>query len=293
MQQLSIILLNYNKSQLTLNCLESLYSHYAKEFEKGLFEVIVVDNSSQHEELALLTDKIKLKKYKDLKMIKNNQNQGFSKGCNTGAKKASGKYLLFLNNDTVVEDKGIIGMAEYMETNSYVSILGGQLKKFNGENQPSTGKFYTLFNTFLLLAGMQKFGVTDKNPKIISEVDWVKGALLMMKKDVFDKLGGFDEKIFMYTEDMELCYRAKKAGFKTFFYPDVTIVHEDYGSSDRSFAIVQIYKGLLYFYKKHRSHFEYSLVKMMLYLKAGIAIGVGVVTGDKYLTTTFRKAIEF
>lgn len=291
--QLSIVLLNYNKSHLTVNCLESLYSQYGKEFEDSIFEAIVVDNASEKDEREVLSEKIKLNKYRNLKLVQNNQNAGFSKGCNIGAASAMGKYLLFLNNDTVVKDRGIIGMAEYMEKNSDVSILGGQLKNHNGEKQSSTGKFYTLFNTFLLLAGMQRFGVIDKSPEKISEVDWVKGALLMIRKDVFEKLAGFDEKIFMYMEDMELCYRAKKAGFKTYFYPDVTIIHQDQGSSDRAFAVIQIYKGLLYFYKKHRSLSEYTLVKLMLYLKAGFAIIIGSITGNKYLTSTFRKAIQY
>jgi len=291
--QLSIVTLNHNKSQLTLNCLESLYSQYDKEFDKNDFEIIVVDNASDKSELNNLSGKIKNKQFNNLKFIKNDVNAGFSKGCNIGAKSARGKYLLFLNNDTIVKDNGIISMLEYMKKNPVVSILGGQLRSPNGIRQSSADHFYTLFRTFLLLAGMQKFGVLDKSPENISEVDWVKGALLMIKKDVFENLGGFDEKIFMYTEDMELCYRAKKAGFRTFFFPKITIIHVDQGSSSRSFAIIQIYKGLLYFYKKHKSPVEYAIVKLMLYIKAGVSILIGELTGNKYLTTTFRKAIQF
>ena len=290
---LSIILLNYNKSDLTLQCLKSLYNQCGKEFEESIFEAIVVDNASDIEDLKNLTEKITMQKYKNLKVIKNSENTGFSKGCNVGAKKAVGKYLLFLNNDTVVKDKGITGMMEYMEKNSDTSILGGQLKSTIEEKQPSTGKFYTLFNAFLFLVGMQRIGIVDKSPETISEVDWVKGALLMIRKDVFERLSGFDEKIFMYMEDMELCYRAKRLGYKTFFYPNITIIHQDQGSSNRTFAIVQIYKGLLYFYKKHKSPMEYVIVKAMLYTKAFLAIIIGFLTGNKYLTTTFRKAIQF
>jgi len=291
--KLSIIVLNYKKPDLTMNCLTSLFKQFGKEFSEDIFEVIIVDNASGDESVRVLKEAIQTKKYKNIKLIVNSENSGFSKGCNLGAKDATGKYILFLNNDTTVKDKGILKMTEYMKINPEVSILGGQLKKPNGENQPSAGKFYSLFNTFLLLIGMQKFGISDKNPKNISEVDWVKGALFMIRKDIFEKLSGFDEKIFMYTEDMEFCYRAKKQGFKTYFYPDVSIIHEDQGSSSRSFAIVQIYKGLLYFYKKHKSFLEYSIVKTMLYVKAVTAIGIGSLTGNKYLITTFRKAMQF
>jgi GT2 family glycosyltransferase len=290
---LSIITINYKNSPLTIECLKSLYKYHGKNFKENIAELIIVDNSSEDKSFGEIDSEIKKNGYKNIKIIRNAENVGFSKGCNQGASKALGKYLLFLNNDTLVEDNGIMRMVEYMEKNEDVAILGGQLKNPNGEKQASTGKFYTLFNTFLLLISMQRFGVTDKNPTTISEVDWVKGALLMIRKNIFEKLAGFDERIFMYTEDMELCYRAKLLGYKTYFYPDVNVIHQDLGSSNRSFAVVQIYKGVLYFFKKHRSNLELSLVKIMLYTKAVVAIMIGILTGNKYLTTTFRKAIQF
>ncbi|HUQ85026.1 MAG TPA: glycosyltransferase family 2 protein [Candidatus Limnocylindrales bacterium] len=290
---LSIISINYKKSHLTINCIDSLYKLYNDDFEKNKFELIIVENGSEDDSLDFINIKIAKDSIKNIKVINNKKNEGFAKGCNIGAKEAKGKYLLFLNNDTTVMDKGIVRMVEYMDKNIDVSILGGQLTNVNGEKQSSAGKFYTLFNTFLLLLGMQKFGLIDKSFNKVTEVDWVKGAMFMMRKDVFDKLSGFDEKIFMYIEDMELCYRAKKAGFRTFFYPDVSVIHQDQGSSSRSFAVANIYKGLLYFYKKHRSNMEYILVKAMLYVKAYVAITIGYITRNKYLTTTFRQAIQF
>ena len=291
--QLSIILLNYNKSYLTLVCLESLYAQYHKKFEEGSFEVIVVDNGSQTDELRKLSEGIKMNKYKSIKLVRNNNNLGFSKGCNIGAKSAGGDLYLFLNNDTIVNEKGIVDMTEYLIKHQEVGILGGQLKNLNGSDQPSVGKFYNLFYALIYLLGMQKHGLIDKNPSVVSEVDWVKGGFLMVRKNVFDKLSGFDEEIFMYTEDMEFCYRAKQAGFKTFFYPNTSIFHREHGSTNRSFAIIHIYKGILYFYKKHKSEFEYKIVKGLLITKAWIAIITGTVTRNNYLTSTYKRAIQF
>src|SRR5205807_1922254 len=127
----------------------------------------------------------------------------------------------------------------------------------------------------------------------ISKVDWVKGALLMIRRDVFEKLGGFDEKIFMYMEDMELCYRAHLAGYTISFYPDVDIRHKDQGSSNRTFAIVNIYKSLLYFYSKHKSKKEYDLLKALLLLKGYIAIMIGLLIGNKNLMERYQKAMQF
>ena len=92
---------------------------------------------------------------------------------------------------------------------------------------------------------------------------------------------------------MELCYRAKLAGYQTFFYPYVNVFHAEQGSSSRTFAIIYIYKGLLYYYKKHKNFLEYSLIKTLLFLKAVAAIIIGNITHNSYLVKTYRQAIRF
>jgi GT2 family glycosyltransferase len=289
---LSIVSLNYKKPQLTMSCIASLYEQLSDEFEKGIIELIVVDNASGDNSVAILHEEIRKKKYKNITVIANEENAGFGRGCNLGASHAKGKNILFLNNDTVVKDKGILRMAEYMQEHQEAAILGGQLYNFDGSLQPSAGTFYTPFNAFLLLLGMQKFGFLDKSSQKITQVDWIKGAIFMIQSLVFKKLGGFDKDIFMYTEDMELCYRAKLEGYKTYFYPNVTVMHAEQGSSNRGFAIVNIYKNLLYFYKKHRSPTEYIFLKTLMRTKAGLLIGIGKIMGNKYLVETYKEAIR-
>lgn len=288
----SIILLNYKKPYLTTTCLSSLYEHLQPELNKGEVEIIVVDNNSQDDSLKILREEIKQKEYARVHLITNKENAGFGKGCNIGAQQATGEYLLFLNNDTVVKDRGIVAMADYMQHNHEVAILGGQLRNADGTLQASSGDFYTVAKVMMLLLGMQRFGLVDKSPSKISEVDWVKGGLMMVRKNVFEELGGFDEKIFMYIEDMELCYRAKKKGFKTFFYPEITVLHAEHGSANKTFAIVHIYKNLLYFYKKHRSSVELLIVKLMLMIKAIVLIGVGLLFKKTYLRRTYTQALQ-
>lgn len=289
---LSIITLNYKQAELTINYLKSLYAHFSNEFNNNSIEIIIIDNASGDGSVDLLKNYISKEKYKNIFIHKNSENSGFAKGCNYGAKHAGGKYLLFLNNDTIVQDKSILNMVNYLDQHNEITILGGALKGVNGSPQISAGKFYTPFNVLLLLLGFQKFGLTDKNPAKISEVDWVKGALFMIKKEIFEKLGGFDKNIFMYAEDMELCYRAKKAGLKTFFYPYTNITHKDQGSSNRTFAIINIYKNLLYFYKKHRKPFEYLFIKLLLTVKAIILINYGKIFNDSYLISTYEQALK-
>lgn len=290
---LSIIVLSYKKSQLTIDCIDSIFKNFKGKFEQNYFELIVVDNDSGVDTVEKIKNYIKSKNYKNVNILENHKNLGFGMGVNVGVKSANGEVLLFLNNDTVIGDSGIERMVYFMNSNSTVAILGGKLTNPDGSEQASIGKFYNILNVLWLLIGMQRFGLSDRNPVKIKEVDWVKGGLMMIRKSIFEKLGGFDENIFMYIEDMELCYRAKKHGYKTFFYPDISVIHHDQGSSSRTFAVVHIYKGMLYFFKKHKSIIEYSLVKILLITKALIAIAVGSLTKNKYLAITFRKAIKF
>lgn len=288
---LSIVTLNYRKSDLTIGCLSSLYKQFSKEFSHGELELIIVDNDSQDDSVKKIEKEIKEKKYKNVKLASYDHNSGFGAGSNFGVSLTQGKYILFLNNDTQVYDRSIFAMAEYMSKHSEIAIMGGQLQNNDKSLQHSVGVFYTPLRAMLLLLGFQKFGFVDRNPKEIAQVDWVKGALLMIESNVFKKLGGFDENIFMYVEDMELCYRAKLVGYKTYFYPFTNIFHKEQGSSNRSFAIVQIYKSLLYFYKKHRPYSEYLFLKLILQMKARMLIVLGKAIGNTYLVQTYEKAL--
>lgn len=289
---ISIITLNYKKKELTIACLTSLYEQFVQDFMQDKIELIIVDNDSQDDSVDVLNQEITNKGYKNVQVIANDTNAGFGAGCNKGAATALGEYLLFLNNDTIVKDKSIFEMAHYLATHSEASILGGQMKNFDGTLQPCAGTFYTLWPAFLLLVGGHKIGLLDKSPKQVKKVDWVKGGMMMVRKEIFKRLGGFDEKIFMYIEDMELCYRASQAGYAVYFYPTATVLHKEQGSSNKTFAIVNIYKNLLYFYKKHRSQNEYVIMKTMLVIKANLLLTIGKMTKNAYLLETYQKALE-
>ncbi len=288
--KLSIISLNYKKPELTVSSMESLWKQYKDEFENDDFEYIVVDNSSKDSSFEKLQNEVK--KYKNFHVFENETNTGFGGGNNLGVTKAKGEYLLFLNNDTEAEDKGILRMLEYIQEHNDIGILGGKMLNGNGTEQPSSGKFYTLTSVTLFLLGLQRYGVIDQNPKEIQEVDWVKGALLMIPKKLFEEVGKFDEHIFMYTEDMELCYRVKLHKLKCVFFPDIKILHKDQGSTNRTFAIVHIFKYLPYFYKKHKTKIEYLYVKMLLLTKAILLIVAGYILRKKYFVDTYSEALK-
>lgn len=282
--ELSIIVLSYNTKDLTINCLNSIVEQYKDELEKDRFEIIVVDNASSDDSLDVLR-KLKIKNFK---LIESRENLGFSKGCNLGAKNASGAYLLFLNSDTEIKDQGFLKMVEYLKKDEKVGILGGALKNQDGTAQKSAGRFYNLFNLFLMLCGLDRRLAPNK----IQKVDWVSGASLMIRKKVFEKIGGFEKELFMYFEDVELCFKAKKKGYSTYFYPEISLYHRELGSSNRTFAILNIYKGVLFFYKKHKSKLEYKIAEFMLKTKALVLKYLGKILDNKYLENTYSEALN-
>lgn len=289
--QLSLVTLNYKRKDMTVEYIENLYEVYKKEFEKGIMELIIVDNASQDDSVVFLKNEIKKKNYQNIYIIENSENAGFAKGCNFGASKAKGEFVLFLNNDITIRSKGFEEIAEYMKKDLKIAVMGGKMKNTDGSAQLSTWKFYTFGNAILMLLGFERFGMLNTSPDTVSKVDWVTGGCMMVNKAIFDKLGGFDKHFFMYMEDMELCYRAKKNGFEVYYYPDLNIIHKGQGSSNRSFAVLNIYKGLLYFYKKHMPYWQYLIVKFILKCKAIVLIVLGRLIRNSYFLSTYEKAL--
>jgi GT2 family glycosyltransferase len=137
------------------------------------------------------------------------------------------------------------------------------------------------------------WGLTRYSPKKVREVGWVSGACIMTRKDYFEQVGGFDETIFMYMEEVDLLYRAQKMGMKTFFYPKSRIIHLGSASSGgKTFPILQVYRGFLFFYKKHYSPFSTFFLRILLRLKAGLAWILGYAVNNNYLKQTYAEAFK-
>lgn len=247
------------------------------------FEIIVVDNNSHDESVEMVK-----KEFKDVLLIANKENVGFAKGCNQAAKKANGEFLLFLNSDTEIKDETLAGALKKFASNERLAVIGGFLDNTSGTTSNSYGNFLGIFSTFAMLFG-GKLHVGGKAQKQ-QYTDWVSGGCMLVKRDIFEKVKGFDEHFFMYIEDMELCYRIKQQGYAIMYYPEFSVLHKAQGSSNRAFAIEQIYKGLLHFYKKHKSLFSYQLLCIMLYSKAYSAIFIGLITRNFNLVEAYKKA---
>lgn len=288
--ELSIIILNYKTKDLTVACINSIVEQYKKELDENKFEIIVVDNNSMDESFEILSS---LKPaISNFRVYESKENLGFGKGCNLAASKATGECLLFLNSDTEIKDQGFLKMVNFISQNKNVGVLGGKLKNPDGTSQLSCGKFYSILNLFLVLLGFNKLFGLRQSPNVVKKIDWVSGACFMIRKDIFNKLKGFEKDYFMYIEDMELCFRVKKKGLLTYFYPEIMLFHKELGSGNKTFAIVNIYKGILIFYKTHKSKPEYLLAKLMLKSKALILVVLGKIVNNKYLKDTYSEALK-
>jgi GT2 family glycosyltransferase len=290
---LSIIIISYNTEKITIDCLKSIIESLKNSSLK--YEIIVVDNASKDNSVSLvkkLKSEIKNRNLK-INLIENKENIGFGPANNQAVKLAKSDYLLFLNSDIIVLNASIEKLYNFYKQNEKLfNFLGGKLLNKDGTSQPSCGPMYTLPMIFahLFLRG-DYWGLTRYSPNKIKEVDWISGACILTKKEYFEKLGGFDEKIFMYMEEIDLFYRAKKHGFKVFFYPEAQFIHlGSQSSAGRSFPILQVYQGLIYFYKKHFSKFSLFILIIMLKLKALIGFLVGKIINNQYLTQTYAKA---
>lgn len=279
----SIIIVSYNTKELLRSCLTSIYQ-YVNDSD---FEVIVVDNASSDKTVSMVKDE-----FKKVQVIESKENLGFGKACNKGAEAAKGNYVVFLNSDTSFNSDIITSMVHEFKNGQNIGVVGGILESVGKTTSQSFGKSYNLFNIFLLLTGLEKLR-TKVLLKKSMQVDWVSGGCMMVQKALFNNLKGFDEHFFMYMEDVDLCYRVKKMGYRVVVDSSVQLSHVGQGSSNRGFAIVEIYKGLLYFYKKHKNTLEYFVLKFLLTAKAITAIIFGKITKSSYLVTTYTKALEY
>lgn len=289
---LSVVIISFNTKRITQDCLESINRSLMG--TKINYEIIVVDNDSSDGSKEMLQDYSKEKQNYTI-YYQANSNLGFGRGNNLGVKMASGNYVLLLNSDTIILNQSIEKLFSfYVANEKTINFLGPKVLNPDLIAQPSVAKFFTLpvIFTSLLLKG-DYWGATRYSPNKFCQVDWISGACILTTKKIFERLGGFDKNIFMYMEEVDLLYRAKKIGLNTFFYPTAQIIHLGSASSKgKTFPILQVYKGFLFFYKKHYSFFHLIVLHAILKIKAIIAYLIGKIKGDRYLVKTYGEAFK-
>lgn len=274
---LSIIIVNYNVKDFLFQCLKSIEKASEIAFNSGFkTEVIVIDNNSNDGSVGFLKPHFKFVKFIELK-----ENSGFSRANNIGNKNSIGKYLLILNPDTILEENNLLKMLQFMEQNPDVGVAGCKVLNADGTFQLGCRRgFPTPWASFTKLFGLQKlfpgskfFAQYNQTYKSIDEtysIDAITGAYMFIRKEIFEKINGFDEDFFMYGEDIDLCLRISQNSCKIVYYHETSIIHYK-GESTRRSSMNELY----HFYNAMeiftRKHYSSSLLFLFL-LKLGINI---------------------
>ena len=268
--QVSVIIVNWNTKDLLRDCLGSIYANT----HSVPFEVIVVDNNSKD----LSVDMVK-RDFPEVILVENDKNCGFAKANNIGASKASGRYLLLLNSDTLIMDKCIKRMVECFEQDKSVGIVGAQLVRPNGRYQRSFFEFPSLkselkkafFVHYISRGRVKPKLINSSNFDTLREVEQIPGTAMMIDRDFFRKLEGFDESYFMYAEDADLCFRARLFGKKVVLCAEAHVVH--YGSKSTEQWPDRLLKCKIrnynLFFRRHYplfKYFSFGIIHLIEYL---------------------------
>ena len=287
MPTVSILILTYNSSRFVDSLLSSVEKKLGINIEDGSIEIVVVDNNSTDDTVDVIR---KHSLHKKIRLFENDKNLGYAAGINFASKKAKGEFLVIINPDSILEESDFTKAIEYFDDNK-IGICGFRINDYNDQPESNAGKFYNILTFALFSIGLENAFEIRYSPSNSGKVDYVSGGFMMIRRDLFEKLSGFDEKYFMYVEDMDICFRARKSGYKILFSPVVILKHKGQGSSNRTFAIVNIYKGLSIFYKLHGAFLQYIYVRLLLMVKAYLIIVMGMIMNKPRLSATYKEAV--
>jgi hypothetical protein len=254
---LSIIIVNYNVKEFLQNLLHSI----DKAAQNITHEIIIVDNASDDGSIEFLQQK-----FPKVKLIINKENLGFGKANNIGMKVARGRYFLLLNPDTLLSENLLQEMTTFLDKTIEAGMAGCKILNPDGTLQLACRRsFPGPWTSFCKVTGLSTlfpkrkifahYNLTYLDENQTYEVDAISGSFMMMRKEVYEKTGGFDEDFFMYGEDLDLCYRIQKEGYKVFYVHSAQIIHYKGESTKRSSIddTKLFYDAMHLFVKKHFS----------------------------------------
>lgn len=277
MADVSAVVVNYKAGRVIGDCLKSLRS-------EGVADIVVADNSPSPDAQSVVGDLAE--------WFPTGGNYGLGGGTNRGASRTTGEYLLCVNPDVTVEPGAVKAMVDVLDGDPGVAIVGPLLENPDGTVYPSPRVFPGLLDSI----GHAVIGlVKPDNPftrryKLIdidhgvssADVDWVSGACFLMRRSAWDALGGFDESYFMYAEDMDLCWRAKQAGWRVAFEPSARVVHiQGHSTAQAAYRmIVQHHRSLWKFTHRTTTGWQRALLPVVA---VGLAVRAAAACGQRAL----------
>ncbi|MBO9694379.1 glycosyltransferase family 2 protein [Chryseobacterium sp.] len=267
--KLSVIIVNYNVTQLLRSCLLSLQKY----IQETQYEVIVIDNASTDTSWQNL-----IPEFPNVHFISSGTNGGFSKANNQAIQTAKGEYILLLNPDTEFEGFYMKELLDFADAQPLFGCLGVRMHDAEGKFLPESKRsvpdmvnsFEKLFTSFKKNSSKSYYR-NDIGENAVAEVEVITGAFLLAKKDVYEKIGGLDEAYFMYGEDIDLCYTFLRNGYKNFYYGEASILHHKGESTVKDEVYLKRFYGAMQifidkYYKKSKP-VQYSFLKAGLKLR--------------------------
>lgn len=280
--KVSIIIVNYKVEKELLACIDSII----KSQSSISYEIIVVDNS----EKKIIEKKIK-EKFPNVRYFSNAKNNGYGGGNNLGARNANGNYLLFLNPDTIVLSGAIDCLLKFIEKKNSVGLVAPLLLNADRYAYQQGSRDLNFITGFVTLSFINKlfplnpisknYFLMNWNRNTIKEVDVVPGTCFLIQKKIFNKIGGFDEKFFLYFEEFDLCRRVKKIGYKIFINPESKVIHFREASTKKRGDMKKIFSdSRFYYFKKHFGLLPALTINIICAIsKTHIILGLTLVLG--------------
>ena len=302
--KISVVIVSWNTKDVTDKCLVSMKRAVEKAKDIADTEVIVVENDSEDGTPEMITEK-----YPWVKLKPSGSDLGYGKGNNYGYKRCNPKsdYLLLLNNDAYVNENTLVKSVQYMQSHPECDVFGCELRFEDGRFQPSAGYLPTPMSVWTWIWGLELIPGIKRlfkpfHPKEQSffkkdrEVGWAMGAFLFMKMDVFKKSKGFDEKFFMYMEEVEWCRRVKESKGRIFYTPSFWVTHVDKASAmGKPEELSKIFRreilGFVYYLNKNYKKQSWWFIPA---IKTGIFLRLLVFTllGNKMRQEAYKQTLE-
>ncbi len=267
--ELSIIIVNWNTRQLLAACLRSIYAtQYAIQHDLSC-EIFVVDNASADGSVDMVA-----LQFPQVKLIENRENVGFARANNQALRLSQGRYILLLNSDTIVQPAALATLVDFMGQHPSAGALGPRLLNADGTLQPSCYPLLTPGREFWRLLFLEPlvhratYNMAQWNKDTPRQVEVIKGACLLLRRTALEQVGMLDERYFMYSEELDLCYRLLAAGWRLYWIPQAQVVHFGEASSKQiaEEMYLQLYRSKIQFHRKIGGEKESRWFKLLLFL---------------------------
>ncbi len=269
---LSVVIVNWNVKDLLRDCLNSVLESLRSDKGQQLScQIVVVDNASDDGSVGMLGEE-----FPQVHLIANEENLGFTRGNNQGIAFSNGRHVLLLNPDTEILGDALAEMVFYMEAHHQVGALGPQLLDPDGQVQSSRRRFPNLGTAYVESTFLQqwfpesdilkRYYVLNGSDDEAQSVDWVVGACLLMRREALKEVGLLDERFFMYSEELDWCYRAKKLGWEVVYLPTAQVIHYVGKSSEQVLPLrhSQFQRSKVLFFKKHHGYWSGETLRLFL-----------------------------